>query len=443
MDQISKLKFLTYIYKLLNINKFDERFREQYDEDSLISTSSYEITLIFIVLREYIRVKFGNLFYKQYEEYYDKDYNTAKITCYDVFDFIKYIIKYNKKSFKYINIDDISEIIIPFLPNYVHYVNILDIIKNLCSSLDHNQWLCIDTLTIMNETDVNGLSYKVYKHGILNIISQNPYQLNNIDIISGFTIDEMKDYLEKFITKTSPRKFLNLNTGKLCNKRRETEGNLCYDDDYEIAYLRPPNHIRIHNKEKLCELNEKRRITMLNIIKLRNLPYILNRLNIVPSEYMIQKLNINAIHEPIKYVSSNKFILNNKYIVAPKIALDNATKYGCNNRIQAIDSSINKCIVYIRLDDIKFKKWQKDRYVKNKKIISVTQTVRPIKLVRNNNTHDGTKYTLEDGNHRCYCCKELGYKYIPAIIVEGDIDDSVYRINTFEIPQFNINNINI
>lgn len=71
-------------------------------------------------------------------------------------------------------------------------------------------------------------------------------------------------------------------------------------------------------------------------------------------------------------------------------------------------------IGYIPLNLIKFRKWNEHRYEDNKLIISKTNSVKPIILDEYDNINDN--YYLIDGNHRCFCAKELGYTHISAII---------------------------
>jgi len=68
----------------------------------------------------------------------------------------------------------------------------------------------------------------------------------------------------------------------------------------------------------------------------------------------------------------------------------------------------------IPLNIIDFINWEPSRYKNNLKLISDTKSVKPVILGDLDNTTQ--KYNLCDGNHRCYCCNELGYTHIPAIV---------------------------
>ena len=68
----------------------------------------------------------------------------------------------------------------------------------------------------------------------------------------------------------------------------------------------------------------------------------------------------------------------------------------------------------IPLNIIDFINWEPSRYKNNLKLISDTKSVKPVILGDLDNTTQ--KYSLCDGNHRCYCSNELGYTHIPAIV---------------------------
>jgi hypothetical protein len=65
-----------------------------------------------------------------------------------------------------------------------------------------------------------------------------------------------------------------------------------------------------------------------------------------------------------------------------------------------------------------------ERYQSNKEFIQPTGNVYPVIL---GDIEDG-KYTLTDGNHRCYCSNELGYTHIPAIIHASIKNDAFVKI---------------
>jgi len=67
-------------------------------------------------------------------------------------------------------------------------------------------------------------------------------------------------------------------------------------------------------------------------------------------------------------------------------------------------------VMYIKLSQIKFKKWDDSRYKQNFDLIKSNNNVLPIRLYDND---DGT-YSVTDGNHRCSVCSDLGYTHIPA-----------------------------
>ena len=68
----------------------------------------------------------------------------------------------------------------------------------------------------------------------------------------------------------------------------------------------------------------------------------------------------------------------------------------------------------IPLNIVDFVYWEQSRYKSNIKLISDTKSVKPVILGDLDNTTQ--KYSLCDGNHRCYCSNELGYTHIPAIV---------------------------
>ena len=78
----------------------------------------------------------------------------------------------------------------------------------------------------------------------------------------------------------------------------------------------------------------------------------------------------------------------------------------------------------VPLNMIRFESWNPDRYVRNKELIQTTGTTLPVIL---GDIEDG-KYTLTDGNHRCYCSNELGYTHIPAIIHISIKNDAFVKI---------------
>jgi hypothetical protein len=82
-------------------------------------------------------------------------------------------------------------------------------------------------------------------------------------------------------------------------------------------------------------------------------------------------------------------------------------------------------LAYIPLNIIDFSNWEPSRYNHNIKLISETKCVKPIIL---GDFDDSIKkYTLSDGNHRCFCSNELGYTHIPAI-VHISIKDHSFQI---------------
>jgi hypothetical protein len=80
-------------------------------------------------------------------------------------------------------------------------------------------------------------------------------------------------------------------------------------------------------------------------------------------------------------------------------------------------------LAYVPLEIINFSNGP--RYLENKREIENTNSVMPIVLgdfIENN------KYTLHDGNHRCYCVKEMGYTHIPAVIYYKTINNLFIHI---------------
>lgn len=67
----------------------------------------------------------------------------------------------------------------------------------------------------------------------------------------------------------------------------------------------------------------------------------------------------------------------------------------------------------IPLQDIEYDIWNQDRYDKNLALISQKHNVMPIDSFFDKKIG---KYTLNDGNHRCGVCVNLGYTHIPAVI---------------------------
>jgi hypothetical protein len=84
-------------------------------------------------------------------------------------------------------------------------------------------------------------------------------------------------------------------------------------------------------------------------------------------------------------------------------------------------------IANIPLNIIDFSNWEPSRYKHNKKLISDTKSVKPIILGDLDSASQ--KYTLCDGNHRCFCSNELGYTHIPAIVSKR-INDKRFEIIT-------------
>ena len=84
-------------------------------------------------------------------------------------------------------------------------------------------------------------------------------------------------------------------------------------------------------------------------------------------------------------------------------------------------------IANVPLSMIDYENWDIHRYTKNKNIIKISRTVKPIILGDFNRTIG--KYELTDGNHRCFCSNELGYTHIPAIIHNSINNSSFININ--------------
>jgi hypothetical protein len=83
-------------------------------------------------------------------------------------------------------------------------------------------------------------------------------------------------------------------------------------------------------------------------------------------------------------------------------------------------------IANVPLELIEFINWDKFRYNHNKELISEFGTVKPIIL--GDFDKELGKYSLTDGNHRCFCCNELGYTHIPAIISKKTKDIRFYKL---------------
>jgi len=77
-------------------------------------------------------------------------------------------------------------------------------------------------------------------------------------------------------------------------------------------------------------------------------------------------------------------------------------------------------VANIPLNIIEFSNWEPNRYIHNKKLISDTKSVKPVILADFDVSIQ--KYTLSDGNHRCFCSNELGYTHIPAIVSKRKTD---------------------
>lgn len=78
----------------------------------------------------------------------------------------------------------------------------------------------------------------------------------------------------------------------------------------------------------------------------------------------------------------------------------------------------------VPLNMIYFESWEPSRYVRNKELLQTTGNTLPIIL----GDKEGDKYTLTDGNHRCFCANELGYTHIPAIIHISIKNDAFIKI---------------
>lgn len=102
--------------------------------------------------------------------------------------------------------------------------------------------------------------------------------------------------------------------------------------------------------------------------------------------------------------------MNEYPLIVQPIGCDDYSEYF----IRLLDNKYK--IVNIPLSMISFTNWNSDRYKHNMDLIISTNSVLPIKL----GYYDRSlkKYTLNDGNHRCFCCNQLGYKYIPGIVLK-------------------------
>jgi hypothetical protein len=76
----------------------------------------------------------------------------------------------------------------------------------------------------------------------------------------------------------------------------------------------------------------------------------------------------------------------------------------------------------IPLGKIIFDYFDPSKYEYNKRLIKITGEVIPITVKAINKNQ---KYILKDGNHRCYCCKELGYTHIPAFMPNSIKDTDI------------------
>ncbi len=79
---------------------------------------------------------------------------------------------------------------------------------------------------------------------------------------------------------------------------------------------------------------------------------------------------------------------------------------------------------------IDFINWEPSRYKNNLKLISDAKSVKPVILGDLDNTTQ--KYSLCDGNHRCYCSNELGYTHIPAIVSKR-VNDTRFETILYKI----------
>jgi hypothetical protein len=84
-------------------------------------------------------------------------------------------------------------------------------------------------------------------------------------------------------------------------------------------------------------------------------------------------------------------------------------------------------VANIPLSIIDFCNWEPTRYKNSMELIKNTQSVKPIIL--GSFDDDIQKYTLIDGNHRCFCCNELGYTYIPSIVNHKNKDTRFIKID--------------
>lgn len=65
----------------------------------------------------------------------------------------------------------------------------------------------------------------------------------------------------------------------------------------------------------------------------------------------------------------------------------------------------------IPLNKIPYENRDQLRYNMNLQSIRSSSKIEPIRLV-----YEDNKYFIDDGNHRSFCCNELGYTHIPAIV---------------------------
>lgn len=69
---------------------------------------------------------------------------------------------------------------------------------------------------------------------------------------------------------------------------------------------------------------------------------------------------------------------------------------------------------FISLDEISFKPSDQKKLDKNLEEIISSGKVWPINV----NYIENGKYSLNDGNHRCFVCYKLGYKKIPVMLYD-------------------------
>jgi hypothetical protein len=84
-------------------------------------------------------------------------------------------------------------------------------------------------------------------------------------------------------------------------------------------------------------------------------------------------------------------------------------------------------IANVPLNLIDYVNWEPSRYISNRTLIQSLGTVKPIMLGDIDKITG--KYSLADGNHRCYCTAELGYTHIPAIIHISIKNDAFIKNN--------------